>query len=237
MQLNANGTTSVKPKIVDGYFGLNLVPINHKQFVTEVNRIAKKLGIASNWLLIAMWKESTLQTTAVNKLNGASGLLQWTRSTAKGLGTSVEAIRKMNYMQQLALVERYFTPYKKYLRNYLDLYLVVFLPKALTMPTDWKFAVPGVSNAELLRLNPIDYDKNGYLDRRDFATYVYKGLPTDALKLVGGNSQPGPGNNYQAAETERAANMLPGVEVTAKRTYYSFAVIMGALALAAYNQK
>lgn len=65
---------------------------------------------------------------------GATGLIQFTPRTAKGLGTSTDALRRMNAMQQMAFVQKYLericggqpisTPHR--------LYMAVFYPSAMT---------------------------------------------------------------------------------------------------------
>lgn len=232
IKLNSNGTTSVKPEIIGGYFGINLVPsADRLAFVTELNRIAKNLGIASNWLLVVMYKESTIQPTARNIQDGkliAGGLIQFVNRTAEGLGYNLSTILKMGYLQQLKLVEKYYLPYKGKIKSYADLYMVTFFPAALNKPASFIFETSTLSRAKIAKQNKaLDYGNKGYITKADFAKYVYSNLPTDVLKLVGKNNQ---GN-----ETQNAGSNLPGLEITAKPTYYTFALILGAIALIGYN--
>jgi hypothetical protein len=226
IKLNKNGTTSVKPAIVGGYFGLNLLNgIDRLTFVTEVNRIAKKLGIASNWLLVVMYKESTIQPTAKNVQQGrliAAGLIQFLAKTAKGLGTDINSILTMGYLDQLKLVEKYYTPFKGKIKSYADLYLVTFFPAALNKPLNYIFETESLSRGLIASQNKaLDYGNKGYITKADFYKYVYSNLSQEALALV-------------KADKDQA-NTLPGVEVTAKTTYYTFAAILAAIGLVAYN--
>lgn len=232
--LNSNGTTSVKPAIVQGYFGLNLVTgIDRVTFVNECNRIAKKLGINVNWLLVLMYKESTLQPTARNVQEGrliAGGLIQFTKATAKGLGTTLDKILKMGYLQQLKYVEKYYLQFnKKYFTSYANLYLATFWPAALDKPLTYIFESKDLSRAKIARQNSgMDYGKKGYITKADFAKYLYSNLSNEALKLVK------PGTN-QSTEIDQAKNLLPVVEISAKQTYYTFAAILITLGFVAYN--
>ena len=233
IKLNKNGTTSVKPKIIGGYFGINLLNgIDPVIFVTELNRIAKNLGVASNWLLLVMYKESTIQPTAVNVQKGeliAGGLIQWLNSTAVGLGTTLPKLLKMGYLDQLKYVEKYYMPFKGKMKNYADVYFATFWPDAVNKPMNYIFETKKLSRAKVASQNPgIDYGNKGYITKADFTRYLYENLSTEALKLIGGKTN-------QAAEAGKAANDLPPAEITAKPTYYTFAFIIGAIALIGYK--
>jgi len=78
--------------------------------------------------------ESGWKPEAVNPLSGASGLIQWMPATARQFGTTVEAIREMSGLEQIALAERYFEGRKGVSAR--DLYLVVFYPAAIGKPDD-----------------------------------------------------------------------------------------------------
>ncbi|MCI0664125.1 MAG: transglycosylase SLT domain-containing protein, partial [Acidobacteria bacterium] len=75
-----------------------------------------------------MANESLFNPAARNPLPGqtASGLLQFIESTAGRMGTTTEAIRRMNPVEQLRLVERYLTPFRGRLNSLADVYLAVF---------------------------------------------------------------------------------------------------------------
>jgi hypothetical protein len=75
-----------------------------------------------------MANESLFNPAAHNPLPGqtASGLLQFIESTARRMGTTTEAIRRMSPVEQLRLVERYLTPFRGRLNSLADVYLAVF---------------------------------------------------------------------------------------------------------------
>ncbi len=109
------------------------------EFRAEAQAVASRIGVSLADLYKVMWKESGINTHAVNPISGATGLIQFIPSTAKGMGTSVHEIRNMTPLQQLSLVERYYRPYAGRVKDYVDLYLVTFYPYALGKGDDYVF--------------------------------------------------------------------------------------------------
>jgi tape measure domain-containing protein len=83
----------------------SLTASNAKALIATANRI----GIDPITLLTIMLFETagTLSPSITNSI-GATGLIQFTPGTAKGLGTSTTALRQMTFAQQLPWVEKYF---------------------------------------------------------------------------------------------------------------------------------
>ncbi|HKQ05585.1 MAG TPA: transglycosylase SLT domain-containing protein [Blastocatellia bacterium] len=100
----------------------------YPEFLPELQRVAARLGTRPEWLLNVMACESSFVASAHNPLPGqtASGLLQFIRQTAVGLGTTTAAVRRMTPVEQLRFVEKYFTPFKGQLNSLADVYLAVF---------------------------------------------------------------------------------------------------------------
>ncbi len=107
---------------------------NKIEFTEKVNNISGELGIDPNWLMFVMWFESKLNPQAVNPISGATGLIQFTPSTARGLGTTTDVLRHMDNVQQLDYVLAYLRPYKGKMKTWVDVYLAVFYPKAMGKP-------------------------------------------------------------------------------------------------------
>lgn len=102
-------------------------------FKAGVLGVANKLAISPDWLMGVMWIESRLKASARNPNSSASGLIQFMRDTALELGTTIEAIRAMNAVQQLPYVEKYFR--QKFAahgrpKGVQDLYLLTLYPVA-----------------------------------------------------------------------------------------------------------
>ena len=97
-------------------------------FLPELQTVAAKLETRPEWLLNVIACESSFIPSARNNLPGqtASGLMQIIESTARGLGTTTAAIRRMNPIEQLQLVEKYFAPFRGRLNSLADVYLAAF---------------------------------------------------------------------------------------------------------------
>jgi Transglycosylase SLT domain len=98
------------------------------EFWREIHAVAARLGTDPAWLLNVLAYESLFDPAARNPLPGqtASGLLQIIEETARSLGTTTNAIRRMSPLEQLRLVERYLTPFRGRLDSLADVYLAVF---------------------------------------------------------------------------------------------------------------
>lgn len=112
-------------------------------FLPEAQAVAARLGTRPEWLLNVMACESAFIPSARNRLPGqtASGLIQIIEQTAAGLGTTTAAIRRMNPVEQLSLVEKYYWPFRGRLNSLADVYLAAFRgflvedgPKAVVAP-------------------------------------------------------------------------------------------------------
>jgi Transglycosylase SLT domain len=108
----------------------NLLKIlrEHPQFWPKLQAVAERLKTQHAWLLNVMAVESLFDPSARNSLPGqsASGLLQFVKETASRLGTTTAAIREMDPVEQLHLVEKYFAPFRGRLNSMADVYMAVF---------------------------------------------------------------------------------------------------------------
>ncbi len=113
---------------------IEYVKENKKEFALKVTDICNQLNIKPNWLMFVMWFESKLNPQAVNPISGSTGLIQFTPSTARGLGTTTDVLKRMSNVQQLDYVLAYLRPYKGRMRTWVDVYLAVFYPRAMGKP-------------------------------------------------------------------------------------------------------
>jgi hypothetical protein len=67
--------------------------------------------------------------------SGATGLIQFMPKTAKGLGTTTDALARMSAVAQLEYVELYFKPYR--VRTLEDVYMAILWPAAVGKPNDF----------------------------------------------------------------------------------------------------
>lgn len=142
-------------------------------FATKVEQVCNILEINPNWLMFVMWFESRLNPEAVNPISGATGLIQFMPSTARELGTTVEAIKKLTAVEQLTFVQKYLQPYKGRMKTWVDVYLAVFYPRAIGNPN---FVItPDV----VARQNKI-FDLNNDLDItvKEIETALWRQIPS-----------------------------------------------------------
>ena len=109
--------------------------VKSDDFLTRTKRVAQKVNCDYRDLLSVMNSESGLNPKAVNPNGGATGLIQFMPSTAKELGTSTDALKKMSAVEQLDYVEKYYLNTKKRAGfnsseklDAGDLYALTFLP-------------------------------------------------------------------------------------------------------------
>jgi hypothetical protein len=101
--------------------------------------LGRKLGVDPAWIANVVQFESRWNPRAVNRATGASGLIQFMPATAKGLGTTVEAIRRMTAAQQWQYVAAYFARFAGRLRSQEDVFMAVFYPAAVGKGADYRF--------------------------------------------------------------------------------------------------
>lgn len=137
---------SVRQRIVTAYPGA--APV-----VDDLLRTARRLGVRPTWLANLIHFESQWNPQAKNPWSGASGLIQFMPATARGLGTTVEALRGMTAAQQWPYVEAYLRPFRGKLKTQHDLFMAVFYPKAIGRGPDYRFSArvaaqnPGIFTA------------------------------------------------------------------------------------------
>jgi hypothetical protein len=106
-------------------------------FKERVIWVADNLGCDVNHLMACMAWESgeTFRADIKNAAgSGATGLIQFMPSTARGLGTTTAKLSAMSAEDQLRYVYEYFRPYVGKLNNLGDLYMAILWPKAVGKP-------------------------------------------------------------------------------------------------------
>jgi len=109
------------------------VPANWKddpEFTAELNRVAQKFNINANDLLAVMLVETggTLNPAIRNSKSGATGLIQFMPTTARGLGTTTDELARMSRAEQMKYVEKYLTGKLPQGATGGQIYAAVFLP-------------------------------------------------------------------------------------------------------------
>lgn len=143
------------------------------EFVQKVKEMATRLGVKPEWILAVMKNEAGMDPKARNPNGGATGLIQFMPATARGLGTTTEALSKMSATEQLKYVEKYYSSFKGQIKSGTDLYLATFWPAAVGKSDSYK-----IGGAEVARVNGIfDLNKNGQITAGEFREYYRRKYP------------------------------------------------------------
>jgi Glycosyl hydrolase family 46 len=185
------GSKAAKPSGAGGGAGATLVNVKgsdklDQPFKDKVIAIAKDLGTDPNWLLAVMSFETgqTFSPAIKNKAgSGATGLIQFMPLTAKGLGTTTDALAKMTQLQQLDYVAKYFKPFKGRLKSLEDTYMAVFLPSAIGKGSSHVlFSKPSTGYTQNAGL---DVNGDGKITAGEAASRVRAQLPSGYATTMG----------------------------------------------------
>jgi len=147
----------------------NYITENKDLFINRVNEISTILGINPDWLMLDMYHESGLDSSAVNPNGGATGLIQFMPATAAGLGTSTDDLLNMSNVDQLDYVLAYFKPYAGRIKTAYDIFLIDFFPAALGKPDDYIFHTSNLSAQTIANANKIfDLDGDGQITMAEY---------------------------------------------------------------------
>lgn len=159
----------------------SLVKENRREFTEKVNNISNDLGIEANWLMLVMWFETarTFDHRVVNKISGATGLIQFMPRTARSLGTTTDALKLMSNVEQLDYVKRYLAPYRGKMKNWLDVYCAVFYPVLIGKPDSY------VIDREIVaRQNPVfDLNNDLKIHKWEIRQALQKSIPNEYKHL------------------------------------------------------
>lgn len=142
------------------------------EFRKKVREVAGNLGFDPTWLMAVMAFETgrTFSPTARNSVSGATGLIQFMPSTAKGLGTTTAKLARMTAVEQLDWVEAYYKPYKSRVSNLGDCYMAVLWPDAIGKPDSHVMWVAG--SIQYNQNSGLDTNHDGYITRGEAVTRV-----------------------------------------------------------------
>lgn len=145
------------------------------EFVQTIVAISRSFGWTSeqtSYLMACMAFESgeTFSPSIRNAAgSGAVGLIQFMPATAKGLGTTVEALGAMTPEAQLQYVRKYFRPYASRVRTLSDMYLAILLPKYVGHPENTVLFSGGVAYRQN---SGLDADKDGKITKAEATAKV-----------------------------------------------------------------
>ncbi|MBT9158857.1 MAG: hypothetical protein DDT26_00105 [Dehalococcoidia bacterium] len=127
------------------------------EFQQALIELAGRLQIEPIWLaaVISFETGGTFSPSIRNAVgSGATGLIQFMPATARGLGTTTDALAALTAVEQLRWVEAYFQPYVGRMKSLEDTYMAVLWPAAV-----------GRGREHVLFQSPtIEYRQNSGLD-------------------------------------------------------------------------
>ena len=140
-------------------------------FKSKLIQIAQNIGVDPNFLISAMaFETGETFSPSIKNSTGATGLIQFTPTTAVELGTSTDELAAMTAEDQMDYVEKYFQPYRNMLETIEDLYMAILWPAAIGKPDSWVlFSKP---SAEYGRNSGLDTDKDGHVTKEEAAAMV-----------------------------------------------------------------
>ena len=122
-----------RPNSVDAQH-IDTAAIQDPDFKAKLEKVAQKLGTTSNALLAVMKQESSVDPARRNTMSGATGLIQFMPDTARRLGTTTDELAKMDAVQQLDYVYKYYSMTGVGDGSVGDLYMATFMPKYIGYP-------------------------------------------------------------------------------------------------------
>lgn len=148
------------------------------EFISGVEAMAERIGARPEHILAVMSFETggTFDPAKTNGI-GATGLIQFIPDTARGLGTTTDALRQMTSVEQLEYVEKYFAQpqYQGKLGTLEGLYTSVLSGTARQNSDDVLFT----SGTRAYEQNPLDWNRDGRITAGEAVTPV-------AARLYGG---------------------------------------------------
>ena len=154
------------------------------KFKEKVIKIADKLETDPNFLMAIMSFETGGSFDPAQQShagNGATGLIQFLKSTAKSLGTTTAELAAMTSVEQLDFVEKFLLPQKGKIQTIEDIYMAVLFPKAVGKPNSFVlFQTP----SQAFKLNKgLDADKDGKVTKAEAAARPRKILEDAKAKV------------------------------------------------------
>lgn len=162
-------------------------------FLREVEAMAQRLGTRPEYLLAVMSFETggSFRPDVRNAAgSGATGLIQFMPGTARGLGTSTDALARMSALDQLQYVERYFNNRSDPgdLNTLEGVYTTVLYGSPRPDPNATLFS----QGAAAYRMNaPLDLNRDGRITAGEATSFVRKRIDGDAPPPTSTPSQPG----------------------------------------------
>jgi len=158
-----------RPDSVDAQ-KVDTTTIQDPDFKKKVEKFASALGVRSADLMAIFKQESGVNPAAVNGTSVATGLIQFMPKTAIALGTTTDALKQMDGVQQLDYVYKYFKMTGVGNGDLGDLYMAVFMPKYVGYPNETVLGqngAPGFSGKVYAQNKGLDRNRDGAITVAD----------------------------------------------------------------------
>ena len=177
------------PSVGPGEYSPGTIPKSVSQdtaFTEGVTRLAKKYKMPEDYLYAVMGFETggTFSPSIQNPKSKATGLIQFTSSTAKGLGTTTDKLAKMTRAEQLEYVDKHFSNKNITGGSLSDLYMSVLFPAAVGESDDFVLFGSGATRSgygagsKAYEQNKgLDINKDGSVTKAEATSKVEKYLP------------------------------------------------------------
>jgi hypothetical protein len=150
------------------------------EFLNKVREVCQELSIKFDHLMVAMSFETggTFSPSARNRQSGATGLIQFMPSTAKGLGTTTEKLAQMTQVEQMTYVKKYLSSKNLAGKDFSDIYMSILFPVAVGKPADFVLfgtgAIKGFTGKAYAQNKGLDLNKNGAITKAEAAAQAWK---------------------------------------------------------------
>jgi len=164
-----------RPDSVDAQ-KIDTTTIQDPDFKKKLEKVANALGVRSSDLIAIMKQESGINPQARNP-SGATGLIQFMPKTAIALGTTTDDLYKMDGVQQLDYVYKYFKMTGVGNGTLGDLYMAVFMPKYIGYDDKHVLGqrgAPGFSGAVYRQNSGLDRNKDNQITIADVKQSVQR---------------------------------------------------------------
>lgn len=144
-----------------------------KAFRKKVIEVAKRIKANPLFLMAVMSFESAETFSPSIKSfagSGATGLIQFLPSTARGLGTTVDKLARMSAVEQLDWVEKYFKQFRGPFKTLEDTYMAVLFPRAIRKGSD--FVLFSKPSRAYRQNSGLDLNGDGKVTAREAASKV-----------------------------------------------------------------
>ena len=161
-----------------GGSNIDVSTIQDPDFDKKLSKIADALGVEKSALIAIMKQESGVNPKAVNKMSGATGLIQFMPDTARKLGTTTKELYDMSAVEQLDYVYKYFKMVGvKPGMGVGDLYMAVFMPAHMGKPDGTilgQSGDTGFSGKVYAQNKGLDRDRDGTITVADVKNSVQR---------------------------------------------------------------